>query len=146
VVSALRQIRSELQLSPGKPVPLLLAGGDAADRSRFERFGRQIAFLCKLESQTWLAGEADAPAAAPAVLGELTLLIPLEGLVDLDAERVRLDKEIKRIQAEIGKCEGKLGNANFVANAPAEVVTQERQRIADFNTQLKGLAAQRARL
>jgi valyl-tRNA synthetase len=146
VVSALRQIRSELQLSPGKPVPLLLAGGDAADRSRFERFGRQIAFLCKLDSQTWLASEADAPASAPAVLGELTLLIPLEGLVDLDAERVRLDKEIKRIQAEIGKCEGKLGNANFVANAPAEVVTQERQRIADFNTQLKGLAAQRARL
>jgi len=146
VVSALRQIRSELQLSPGKPVPLLLAGGDAADRSRFERFGRQIGFLCKLESQTWLASEADAPAAAPAVLGELTLLIPLEGLVDLDAERVRLDKEIKRIQGEIAKCEGKLGNANFVANAPVEVVTQERQRIADFSTQLKGLAAQRARL
>ncbi len=146
VVSALRQIRSELQLSPGKPVPLLLAGGDAADRSRFERFGRQIAFLCKLESQSWLVSEADAPASAPAVLGELTLLIPLEGLVDLDAERTRLDKEIKRIQAEIGKCEGKLGNANFVANAPAEVVTQERQRIADFNTQLKGLTSQRSRL
>ncbi len=146
VVSALRQIRSELQLSPGKPVPLMLAGGDAADRSRFERFGRQIGFLCKLESQTWLASEADAPAAAPAVLGELTLLIPLEGLVDLDAERARLDKEIKRIQGEIAKCEGKLGNANFVANAPAEVVTQERQRIGDFSAQLKGLAAQRARL
>ncbi|MCG6117097.1 MAG: valine--tRNA ligase [Aquimonas sp.] len=146
VVSALRQIRSELQLSPGKPVPLLLAGGDAVDRSRFERFGRQIAFLCRLESQSWLENEADAPAAAPAVLGELTLLIPLEGLVDLDAERVRLHKEIKRIQGEIAKCEGKLGNANFVANAPAEVVTQERQRIADFGTQLKGLAAQRARL
>ena len=146
VVSALRQIRSELQLSPGKPVPLLLAGGDAADRSRFERFGRQIAFLCKLESQTWLASEADAPAAAPAVLGELTLLIPLEGLVDLDAERARLDKEIKRLQGEIAKCEGKLGNANFVANAPPEVVAQERQRIADFSAQLKGLAAQRARL
>ncbi len=146
VVSALRQIRSELQLSPGKPVPLLLAGGDAADRSRFERFGRQIGFLCKLESQTWLASEADAPAAAPAVLGELTLLIPLEGLVDLDAERARLDKEIKRIQGEIAKCEGKLGNANFVANAPAEVVMQERQRIGDFSAQLKGLAAQRARL
>lgn len=146
VVSALRQIRSELQLSPGKPVPLLLTGGDAGDRARFERFGRQIAFLCKLESQTWLGGEADAPASAPAVLGELTLLIPLEGLVDLDAERTRLDKEIKRIQAEIAKCEGKLGNANFVANAPAEVVAQERQRIADFGTQLKGLSAQRARL
>ncbi len=146
VVSALRQIRSELQLSPGKPVPLLLAGGDAADRSRFERFGRQIAFLCKLESQTWLASEADAPAAAPAVLGELTLLIPLEGLVDLDAERARLDKEIKRLQGEIAKCEGKLGNASFVANAPPEVVAQERQRIADFSAQLKGLTAQRARL
>jgi valyl-tRNA synthetase len=146
VISALRQIRSELQLKPSQQVPLLLAGGDASDHARLDRFAAQIGFLCKLESQTRIASEADAPAAAPAVLGALTLLIPLEGLVDPEAERIRLDKEIKRISSEIAKCEGKLGNANFVANAPEEVVVQERQRIADFSTQLKGLQGQRDRL
>ena len=127
-------------------MPLLIAGGSESDHARLQRFAAQIGFLCKLSEQTRLASEADAPASAPAVLGELTLLIPLQGLVDLDAERVRLDKEIKRIGAEIAKCEGKLGNANFVANAPEEVVLQERQRIADFQTQLRGLSAQRERL
>jgi len=146
VISALRQIRSELGLAPTRPVPLLIAGGSASDHARLARFAAQIGFLCRLSEQTRLLDEADAPASAPAVLGELTLLIPLQGLVDLDAERVRLDKEIKRIGGEIAKCEGKLGNANFVANAPEDVVVQERQRIADFQTQLRGLSAQRGRL
>ena len=68
-------------------------------------------------------------------------LIPLAGLIDLGAEQARLAKEIVRIEGEIRKCEGKLGNANFVANAPAEVVTQERQRIVDWGTQLEALRA-----
>ena len=80
------------------------------------------------------------------MLGELKLLIPLEGLIDLGAERSRLDKEIKRIEGEIGKCNGKLGNARFVDNAPAEVVDQERARLAEWTTQLDGLKQQRQRL
>jgi valyl-tRNA synthetase len=67
-------------------------------------------------------------------------------LNDLDAERARLKKEIARIGGEIKKCEGKLGNANFVANAPAEVVAQERARLADWNTQLNALRDQAAKL
>ena len=81
-----------------------------------------------------------------ALVGELKLFVPLEGLVDLDAERVRLDKELKRVDAEIARCNGKLGSATFVANAPAAVVEQERQRLADWTAQRDGLAAQRARL
>src|SRR5690606_41391165 len=94
-----------------KPVPLLLAGGGAADRERTARFASQLRFLTRLASIDFLDDATQAPAAATAVVGELTLLVPLEGLVDLDAERARLDKELKRVAAEIAKCEAKLGNA-----------------------------------
>jgi valyl-tRNA synthetase len=146
MVTALRRVRSELNVSPAKTVRLLLQGGAADDRPRVERFAQSLKFLLKLDAIEWLTGNAEAPASAAAVVGDLKLLVPLEGLVDLDAERIRLDKEIKRVEAEIGKCNGKLGNVTFVQNAPAAVVEQERARLADWNTQLNALREQRAKL
>ena len=146
MVTALRRVRSELNVSPSKTVRLLLQNGTAEDRSRIERFTQSLKFLLKLDAIEWLASDGGAPASAAAVVGELKLLVPLEGLVDLDAERTRLDKEIKRVEAEIGKCNGKLGNATFVQNAPPAVVEQERARLADWNTQLNALREQRAKL
>ncbi|TDR48879.1 valyl-tRNA synthetase [Tahibacter aquaticus] len=142
VVSQLRRIRSEMNLAPGKAIPLLYVGGNAADRSRADKFAAQIGFLARVESQRWLLPDEAEPAASAAIIGELKLLIPLAGLIDLGAEKVRLAKEIARIEAEIAKCNGKLGTATFVANAPAAVVEQERQRLADFSNQLKGLRDQ----
>ena len=142
MVSALRRIRSELGVSPAKQVSLLVRGGNAEDAARIARFDAQLRFLCKLERIETLAGEP--PAAAPAVVGELRLFVPLEGLVDLDAERVRLDKEIARIAAEKDKSEAKL--AKFGENVPPAVVEQERQRLADWSAKLEALTAQRARL
>ncbi len=101
-------------------------------------------FLARLESVEWLEGEA--PAAAAAVLDELTLLIPLAGLIDLSAEKARLEKEIKRIHTEIAKCNNKLASETFVSNAPAAVVEQERARLADWNNQLAALSEQQKRL
>jgi valyl-tRNA synthetase len=146
VISAVRRIRSEMNVAPGKPVPLLFAGGNAEDRARSAQFADAIAFLCRAQSQQWLAADDEAPPAAAAALGDLRILIPLAGLIDVGAERVRLDKEIGRLRAEIAKAEGKLANANFVANAPAAVVAQERARIADFNASLAGLSEQHERL
>ncbi|ALN79270.1 valine--tRNA ligase [Lysobacter antibioticus] len=146
MVSALRKVRSELNVSPQKNVGLLLAKGDAADRDRAARFDSQLRFLNRLESIEFVADANDAPPAASAVVGELTLLVPLEGLVDLGAERTRLDKEIKRVAGEIGKCQGKLASETFVQNAPAAVVEQERKRLVDWNVQLEGLTAQRTKL
>ena len=108
------------------------------------RFDAQLRFLCKLERIETLAGEP--PAAAPAVVGELQLFVPLEGLVDLDAERARIDKDLKRIEGELPKSTNKLAGETFVQNAPAAVVEQERQRLADWTAQLTGLQQQRARL
>src|SRR5690606_26753115 len=146
MVSALRRVCSELNVPPGKQVALLLAGGNAGDRERVQRFASQVRFLNKVERIEFLGDGAEAPAAATAVVGDLKLLVPLEGLVDLDAERARLDKELKRVAAEIAKCEGKLGNATFVQNAPSAVVEQERHRLADWTAQHQALQSQRARL
>jgi valyl-tRNA synthetase len=146
VLSGIRKIRSEMNISPGKTIPLLLADGDASDRARVAKFAAQISFLARVESPQWIESSTDEPAAAAAVVGSLRVMIPLAGLIDLGAEKLRLGKEITRIEVEIKKCEGKLGNANFVANAPVEVVTQERQRIADWNTTLAALREQAQKL
>jgi valyl-tRNA synthetase len=142
MVSAVRRIRSELGVSPAKQVSLLLRGGNAEDASRIACFDAQLRFLCRLERVETLAGEP--PAAAPAVVGELQLFVPLQGLVDLDAERTRLDKEIAKVAGEKEKSEAKL--AKFGAGVPAAVVEQERARLIDWSSKLEALTAQRARL
>jgi len=146
VLSGIRRIRAEMNIAPGKMIPLLLADGDASDRARAAKFAAQISFLARVDAPQWIESGANEPAAAAAVVGSLRVLIPLAGLIDLGAEKTRLSKEIAKIEGEIKKCENKLGNANFVANAPAEVVTQERQRIADWNTQLGALREQMRKL
>ncbi|OOG47924.1 valine--tRNA ligase [Rhodanobacter sp. C01] len=146
VLNGIRRIRSEMNISPAKTIPLLLAGGDANDRARVAKFAMQIAFLARTEAPQWIDNGADEPAAAASVVGTLRVMIPLAGLIDLGAEKTRVAKEISRIEVEIKKCEGKLGNANFVANAPPEVVAQERQRITEWNTTLTALREQAQKL
>ncbi|QSX79682.1 valine--tRNA ligase [Agrilutibacter solisilvae] len=146
MVSELRRVRSELNVKPSAAVPLLVADANPADRERLARFDSQLRFLNKLQGIELLADVADAPASATAVVGDMKLLVPLEGLVDLSAERTRLDKEIKRVEGEIAKCQGKLASETFVNNAPAAVVEQERQRLVDWRTQREALQQQRAKL
>ena len=142
VVSAVRSIRSTLGISPSKQVSLLFRGGDAVDAARIAKFAASLKFLLKLDAVDTIAGEP--PAAAPAVVGDLQLFVPLEGLVDLDAERTRLDKEISKVAGEKDKSEAKL--AKFGGNVPPAVVEQERQRLADWTTKLAALQEQRGRL
>ncbi len=143
MVTALRRIRSELGVSPARQVPLLVQAGSADDRARLRRFDAQLRFLNRLERIEAVEGDSLPPAAA-GLVGELKLFVPLEGLVDLDAERARLDKELARVAAEKEKSEAKL--AKFSDKVPPAVVEQERQRLADWTAQCEALSAQRARL
>ncbi|MBC7656001.1 MAG: class I tRNA ligase family protein, partial [Frankiaceae bacterium] len=145
VVSQLRRIRSELNLSPGKAIALRLQGGSQRDHALVMRFDSQLRFLARVDGIDWVT-DRQAEGCAAGVVGDLRLLVPLEGLVDLSAERARLDKEIRRIEIEIAKCQAKLASETFVANAPAAVVEQERKRLADWSTQLGALGGQRATL
>jgi valyl-tRNA synthetase len=146
VVSAIRRVRGENNISPASSIRVLLDAGSAQDDARLRKFASALAFLAKASEVRGL-GEVESPAfSAPVAIGAMTLSIPLEGLVDLSQEIARLDKEIKRLAAEVDKANAKLGNANFVANAPAEVVAQEKERIARFGTEREQLLARRARL
>ena len=144
VVGNIRRIRSEMNIAPGKTIPLLWQSGHSDDRKRLANADAALKFLARLESIDALSGEA--PAAATALVGELQVFIPLVGLIDLDAEKSRLAKELKRIEGEIGKCRGKLSSDTFVANAPPALVEQERQRLMDWQAQQSALAAQLQKL
>jgi valyl-tRNA synthetase len=143
-VGSIRRIRSEMNISPGKSIPLLWQSTQADDHKRMVGYDSTLKFLTRLESISKLSD--DAPTSATALVGDLQLFIPLAGLIDLDAEKTRLAKELKRIETEIGKCRGKLSSETFVANAPAAVVDQERQRLADWQAQQTALAEQLRKL
>jgi valyl-tRNA synthetase len=144
MVTALRRVRSELNVPPAKQVALLLADGTTADRARVDRFSSSLRFLNKLDRIEFLPDADCAPASASALVGDLKLLVPLEGVVDLDAERTRLEKEIARVAGEKEKSEAKL--AKFSEKVPPTVVEQERQRLADWTAQHEALVAQLQKL
>ncbi len=145
-LSGLRRIRSEMNLAPSREVPLLLQGGSDLDRQRAELFGDAFRLLAKVGQTTWIANDAEPPAAAVTLVGECKLLIPLAGLIDVDAELKRLDREIGKLDADLARAQGKLANPKFVDSAPAAVVAQEQQRVAEFSARRAELVAQRGKL
>jgi valyl-tRNA synthetase len=146
VILGVRQIRGEMDISPARKLPLLLAHASPEDLRLAQTHRALLLRLAGLENVNVLPEAATAPPAAAALVGELTLLVPMAGLIDPAAEADRLGKRIKKIQGEIQKAQGKLGNASFVASAPPAVVAQERERLADFGQQLAGMERQLAQV
>ena len=144
-VNQVRSLRSQLGVAPARRVPLLIEG-TLDDPGQFASITPMLRALCRLESIEHLPAGAAPPASAAAPLAGAVVHIPLAGLIDLDAERARVGKELKRIESEIAKCQAKLGSATFVAHAPAAVVEQERQRLTDWGAQLAALREQATRL
>ncbi len=128
IISAIRSARTELNLSPGKAMPLLVQQGSAGDHERLQRFDTLIRRLARLESIESVGPERDSADCAVALAGELRLLIPLAGLVDIGAELARLEKQLQREQQGLDSVSKKLANERFVNNAPPAVVTKERDR------------------
>jgi valyl-tRNA synthetase len=143
-VGACRNLRSEMNLSPAERMPLL-THGDAGFIAQAAPLIQALAKLSEVRAIDDEAAFANATQAAPvSMLGELRLALHVE--IDVAAERERLGKEVLRLEGEIAKAEAKLANESFVARAPAAVVAQERQRVADFTETLARLKTQRSRL
>jgi valyl-tRNA synthetase len=145
-VLGVRQVRSGMDIPPGKPLPLLVQHAGAQDRARLEAHGPLLRALARLESLTLLGDDDAAPEAATSLVGDMRLLIPLAGLIDTDAELARLDKEMGRLEATVTRGRAKLDNPQFVDKAPEAVVAKEREKIADAERALAQLTEQRARI
>ncbi|MCF8182113.1 MAG: valine--tRNA ligase, partial [Burkholderiaceae bacterium] len=140
LVDACRNLRGEMNVSPATKLPLYVLG----DSEFMKAAGPVLQALAKLNEVKVFDSEADwtkAAAAAPvAVVGEARLCLFME--VDVAAEKIRLSKEVARLEGEIGKANGKLSNEAFVAKAPPAVIDQERKRVADFEASLSKMKSQ----
>ncbi len=143
-ITGIRSIRSQMNIPPKKQLPVLLKDSADEDLRRLEANSDFLSRLANLESIEVLKG--DAPAASTALVGKMEILIPLEGLIDKDAEIQRLDKEIAKLEKVIKQSSGKLNNENYVAKAPAEVVQKEREKLLEMEQSLSQLMQQKASL
>jgi valyl-tRNA synthetase len=142
LVLGVRQIRGEMDISPARTLPLLLHQADATDIERAQRHQGLLMRLAGTEAPQLLPAGAPVPPAAAAMIGTLTLLVPMAGLIDPVAELARLDKRIRKTREEIARAQAKLGNDSFLRSAPEPVVAQERERLALFQQTLAGLERQ----
>jgi len=145
-ILGIRQIRGEMDISPGKKLPVLLQGASELDRRRAASHAKLIQVVGRVETVTVLEDAEQAPAAATALLGDMRLLVQMRGLIDVGAERARLDKRMDKVRSDLARTNGKLGNEKFVNNAPAEVVIQERERAREFEKAIDQLTEQLAKL
>ncbi len=142
VIVAIRNIRGEMNISPAKAIPVILSKGKEADRQYLKTNSQFLTKLAKLDSISWLDNPEDAPLASTQLVGDMEVLVPMAGLIDLDAEIERLNKEISKLDIEINKLSGKLGNEKFVANAPKEVVNKEKEKLDKAENSLHQLKDQ----
>ena len=145
-ILGVRQIRGEMDIAPSRKLEVLLLNCGALDS---EYASRNLVYLSRLAGimppRILAKGEA-APIAAVALLGTLEILVPMAGLIDPKAELERLAKRRRKTETDLGKLQGKLDNAEFARNAPADVVEKDRLRLAELRTELRQLTAQIARV
>jgi valyl-tRNA synthetase len=142
VIVAVRTIRSEMNIAPGKPLPVLFNKGSPLDRTRFDSNQHLIVTLAKFASVQWLTDKDSIPESATALIGDLEILIPMAGLIDKAEESARLSREIAKLTKDSEHAEMKLQNPSFVDRAPADVVEKERKRLGELKTTLQKLQQQ----
>ena len=141
-----RQIRGEMDIAPGKPVPVLIQNASADDAERIARFTDSVGFLARLESIRVLSASEEAPQSATALLGSMKILVPMAGLIDKAAELARLAKLKAKLQKDLETNEARLASDKFVNGAPPAVIEKERARVAQQKAELATLAEQEARI
>ncbi len=146
IVVGLRRVRSELDLPPGRALPVLIQNWSARDREHFERHRSAIAALGGVAGVEWLEPSAPAPQASIVLVGDMQLLVPLAGLIDAPAEIARLHKQVSRIRKQLASAQTRLDNRNFVNKAPAEIIAAQRANVGDCEARIAKLNEQIAAL
>jgi valyl-tRNA synthetase len=144
LVTGVRSVRAEMNVPSAAKVALVLKGAGADTRARLDRNRDSILTLARLASidtsDTVPAGSAQF------VVGETTAALPLGDVIDFAKERMRLEKELKKAQEEIARFDAKLGNADFVARAPEDVIDEQKEKRADAQAMASRLKEAVARL
>jgi valyl-tRNA synthetase len=146
VIVGIRNVRGEMNIAPGKAIPVVLRNGTDDDRRRLAENSPYLKKLAKLADITWLPNGAEPPMAATALAGELEILVPMAGLIDKEIEISRLDKEINKLENDLSRLRGKLNNAAFVDKAPLEIVASERDKLQTQEQSLVVLKEQLQRI
>ena len=142
-VLAVRRVRGEQNIQPGRRVPVLLQNASQRDRDLLASCRAYLDSLAGLESVTVLEKSDNAPKSAVALLASMKILIPLAGLIDTEAESARISKEIDKHEKDLQRSEQKLANPSFVDRAPAEIVAKEQSRSKDLRAALEKLKDQK---
>jgi len=145
-ILGIRQIRGEMDISPGKQLPVMLENATDRDLELAARNEHLLERVGRVKSVTALAAAEEAPASATALLGQMRLHVPMAGLIDVDAEKARLGKQRARAGDDLARMQSKLDNPNFVNNAPGSVVEKTRQQVAELQRQIAHLDEQLGRL
>ena len=142
-IVGIRNIRGEMDISPNKPLNVLLRNASAQDWQRLQSSREFLGTLAKLDSIEVLQSDEQAPASATALVGEMEILIPMAGLIDKAAELARINKALGKIEVDCARTQGKLNNEKFVSNAPEAVIGKEKAKLHDFDMQMKKLKEQK---
>jgi len=139
LILIVRNIRGEMNISPGKKLSMLLDKGSEEDRARMQSTETLLCKLANLEQVRWLEDQEKPPFSATGLAGDLEVMIPMAGLIDVEAEVKRLNREVEKLVTESSRLKGKLSNQRFVDNAPATVVEAEKKKLSDIEQALSSL-------
>ena len=142
LVLAIRRVRGELDLPPGRRVPVVLVGPSDTERDRLARGGAYVRALARVATIDILEAGAPVPKSATALVGDMEVLVPLEGLIDKDAEIGRLGRQLDKLAKNLSRSRAKLENPSFRDRAPAEVVEKERGRAMELESSIGKLGTQ----
>ena len=129
LIKGIRSVRAEMNVPAGAKIPMVLTGADAATGGRLARNKDVIESLARLSSSA--PADTIPKGSAQFVLGEAVVALPLGDVIDFARERARLEKDLKKAQDEIARFDAKLGNEQFVAKAPEEVLEEQRSKRAE---------------
>lgn len=144
VVGGIRSVRAEMNVPASAMAPLVIVDANNMTKERVERHQAAIMRLARVETIEF--GSTVPETSAQLILGEATLCLPLGKLIDLDAEKARLTKEMAKVDLDISKVNSKLDNPKFVANARPDVVDAERERLAELQAAKEKVATALRRL
>jgi len=145
-ILGMRRIKGEMNIPPGKRLPVLLQHSSEQDRNWLQANRNYLDVMARLESVTILEAGDTPPESSTALVGEMELLIPMAGLIDKEAELARLHKEIEKLRRELSGSESKLQNPSFVDKAPAAVVDKVRQKMEGLCSAISRLEEQQKKI